>query len=144
MSYDPNKDPEYSYNRDDRDGTSEGSAPYDLRGYAINIPLYLLLSLFTCFLFDLYWNYKQMETCNDLLDRDKFSFWTWFLLCFITLGLYHFYYQYQMGAAIVEIQVRRGRPTTDSLPILSVIATLFGVGIVADCIHQLELNRIVE
>jgi hypothetical protein len=90
MSYDPNKDPEYSYN------------------------------------------------------RDEFRFWTWFLLCFITLGLYHFYYQYQMGAAIVEIQVRRGRPTTDSLPILSVIATLFGVGIVADCIHQLELNRIVE
>jgi hypothetical protein len=49
-----------------------------------------------------------------------------------------------MGAAIVEIQQNRGLPYVDGLPILSVIATLLGVGIVADCIHQLEINKIVE
>jgi len=133
MAYTPN-DP----SAPDRD-------PYGLdQEHSLNIVLYLLLSLLTCFLFDIYWNYRQMEACNDLLERDEFSFWLWLLLVIITFGLYHFYYQYQMGRAIVEIQQRMGRPTTDGLPILSVVATLLGAGVVADCIHQLEINRIVE
>jgi hypothetical protein len=117
---------------------------YQEREHALSIPLYLVLSLLTCFLFDLYWNYRQMEACNDLLGREEFRFWLWFFLCIITFGLYHFYYQYQMGSAIVEIQLRRGGPTTEGLPVLSVAATLFGFGVVADCIHQLEINRIVD
>lgn len=118
--------------------------PHDETEHRISIPLYLLLTLFTCFLFDIYWNYRQMEACNDLLGREEFRFWVWLLLVIITLGLYHFYYQYQMGRAIVEIQERRSLPVTEGLPVLSVIATLLGFGIVADCIHQLEINRIVD
>ncbi len=127
------------------------SDPHGHRGYddlheehAISIALYLILSLLTCFLFDIYWNYRQMEACNDLLGRDEFRFWRWLLLVFITFGIYHFFYQYQMGRAIVEIQDHRGGPTTDGLPVLSVVATLLGFGVVADCIHQLEINRLVE
>ncbi|MFT5442753.1 MAG: hypothetical protein ACI8W3_001797 [Myxococcota bacterium] len=129
MSYDPN-DPAMRYQQQDN--------------HALSIPLYLILSLLTCFLFDLYWNYRQMEACNELLGRDEFHFWQWLLLVVITFGLYHFYYQYQMGSAIVEIQDRKGLPITEGLPVLSVIATLFGFGLVADCIHQLEINRIVD
>ena len=33
-------------------------------------------------------------------------------------------------------------PVTEGLPILSLVAAILGVGIVADCIHQHELNRI--
>jgi heme/copper-type cytochrome/quinol oxidase subunit 1 len=112
--------------------------------HALSIPLYLLLTLLTCFLFDLYWNYRQMKACNDLLGREEFHFWLWVLFCVITFGLYHFYYQYQMGRAIVEIQERRGLQITEGLPVLSVAATLIGFGVVADCIHQLEINRIVD
>ena len=122
----------------------EGNFERDDARHHANVPLYLVLTLFTCLLFDLYWNYRQMEACNDLLGRDEFSFWLWLLLVLITFGLYHFYYQYQMGRAINEIQERRGLPVTEGLPILSVIATLLGVGIVADSIHQLEINRIVD
>lgn len=114
------------------------------REHAISIPLYLILSLLTCFLFDIYWNYRQMEACNDMLGRVEFRFWVWLLLVLVTFGLYHFYYQYQMGSAIVEIQERRDLPVTEGLPILSVVAALLGFGIVADCIHQLEINRIVD
>jgi hypothetical protein len=85
-----------------------------------------------------------MVACNELLGRREFSWLVWFLLCILTCGLYHFYYQYQMGAAIVEIQRNRDLPYIDGLPILSVIAALLGAGIVADCIHQLEINKIVE
>jgi len=129
MSFDPRTDPRRTYEE---------------RELALNIPLYLLLTLFTCFLFDLYWNYRQMQACNELLGREEFRWGVWLFFCIITFGLYHFYYQYQMGLAIVEIQHRRGTQVTEGLPILSVFATLLGVGVVADCIHQLEINRIVD
>ena len=116
---------------------------YDESRYAVSIPLYLVLTVVTAFLFNIYWNYRQMEACNDLLDRDEFSFLTWILLCLVTCGIYHFFYQYKMGAAINEIQERRDLPLTENLPVLSVLAAILGVGIVADCIHQFEINKIV-
>ena len=115
----------------------------DEQRHAVSIPLYLLLTIVTFFLFNFYWNYRQMEACNELLDRDEFSFATWLVLVILTCGIYHLFYQYKMGAAINEIQLDRGVPVTDGLPVLSVVAALLGVGIVADCIHQHEINRIV-
>ena len=56
--------------------------------------------------------------------------------------IYHLFYQYKMGVAINEIQYRTGFPITEGLPVLSVAAAVLGVGVVADCIHQYELNRI--
>ena len=136
MAYPPNGPPS-----PDRHGERH---PYGLdQEHSLNIVLYLLLSLLTCLLFDVYWNYRQMEACNDLLERDEFSFWLWLLLVLLTFGLYHLYYQYQMGAAIVEIQRNWGAAVTQDLPVLSVVAAVVGFGIVADCIHQHELNKLV-
>jgi hypothetical protein len=108
-----------------------------------SIPLYLILTILTAFLFNLYWNYRQMVACNELLGRREFGFLTWLLLTLLTCGLYHLFYQYKMGAAIVEIEHERGLPVSEGLPLLSVVAAILGVGIVADCIHQHEINRIV-
>ncbi|UCF93025.1 MAG: DUF4234 domain-containing protein [Desulfobacterales bacterium] len=111
-------------------------------GHHINIALYLILTLLTCGLFNLYWNYRQMEACNALLLRREFRFWLWLLLTVVTCGIYHIFYQYKMGAAIVEIQHSLNRPVFDKLPLLSVIVTLVGLSIVVDCIHQHEINKI--
>ena len=108
-----------------------------------NIPLYLILTILTFFLFNIYWNFRQMRSCNELLGRSEFSFLVWLLLSILTCGLYHLYYQYKMGAAINEIQHLRGMPVADGLPVLSIVAAILGVGIVADCIHQHEINKIV-
>ena len=108
-----------------------------------SIPLYLLLTILTFFLFNFYWNYRQMQACNDLLGRREFGFLSWLILIFITCGIYHFFYQYKMGLAINEIQDRSDLPITEGLPVLSVVAAILGFGIVADCIHQHEINRIV-
>ncbi len=110
--------------------------------YYANIPLYLILTVITFFLFNLYWNYRQMVSCNELLGRAEFSWPTWVLLSILTCGIYHLFYQYKMGAAINEIQDRLDLPVTDGLPVLSVVAAILGVGMVADCIHQYELNKI--
>jgi hypothetical protein len=110
--------------------------------HKVSIPLYLILTLVTFFIFNLYWNYRQMVACNEMLGRLEFSWWTWILLTILTCGIYHLFYQYKMGAAIHEIQHQRGLPVTDGLPVLGVVAAVFGVGVVADCIHQYEINKI--
>ncbi len=107
-----------------------------------NIAFHLILTLLTCFLFNLYWNYRQMVACNELLGRSEFSWLTWILLTILTCGIYHLFYQYKMGAAINEIQQQRGLPVAEGLPVLSVVSAVLGVGVVADCIHQYELNKI--
>ena len=110
----------------------------------INIPLYLILTILTCGIFNLYWNYRQMEACNAFLNRREFTFWIWLLLTILTCGIYHIFYQYKMGTAIVEIQHLLNRDLFDKLPILSVLVTIIGFSIVVDCIHQHELNKLVE
>ena len=122
---------------DRRHAAYEDRSPY----YA-SIPLYLILTLVTFFLFNLYWNYRQMLACNDMLGREEFSWPTWFLLSLLTCGIYHLFYQYKMGAAINEIQESFDMPVTEGLPLLSVIAAVAGIGILADCIHQYEINKI--
>ena len=117
-------------------------AYHDRSPYYASIPLYLILTLVTFFLFNLYWNYRQMLACNDLLDRDEFIWLRWVVLTLLTCGLYHLYYQYKMGAAINEIQYDRDLPVTEGLPVLSVVTAILGVGVVADCIHQHEINKI--
>ena len=112
--------------------------------YNLSIPLYLILTLITCGLFNLYWNYKQMEACNSLLKREDFKFIYWLLFSILTCGIYHIYYQYKMGAAIMEIQKNTNELIFDSLPIISCLATIFGMSIVVDCIHQHEINKIVS
>ena len=119
---------------------SFGSPPARSSHYA-SIPLYLLLTVVTFFLFNLYWNWRQMKSCNELLGRQEFSWGIWLLLSILTCGIYHLFYQYKMGAAINEMQHDYGLPVTEGLPLLSVIAAIVGVGIVADCIHQYELNK---
>ncbi len=109
-----------------------------------NIAIYLLLTLLTAGLFNLYWNYRQMRSCNELLGRREFGWLAWLLLSLITCGIYHLYYQFKMGGALNEIQRRFGAPVTDGLPVLSLVAAIFGVGVVADCIHQHEINKIAD
>lgn len=109
----------------------------------LNIPIHIILTILTCGLFNIYWNYKQMQACNDLLERDEFIFWKWCLLIIITCGIYHIFYQYKMGSSIVEIQDDKGMPAFTNLPILSVAISILALPFVVDCIHQHEINKIV-
>lgn len=109
-----------------------------------SIPIYLVATILTLGIFNLYWNWRQMQACNDMLRREEFAFVTWLLLSIITCGLYHLYYQYKMGSALVEIQRASDAAVFEELPVVSLLAAIFGVGVVADCIHQHEINKLVE
>ena len=112
--------------------------------YYLSIPLYLILTLLTCGIFNLYWNYLQMEACNGLLKRVEFRFGYWILFTLLTCGIYHIFYQYKMGAAIVEMQRNYNKAVFDALPVISVVVTVLGLSIVVDCIHQHEINKLAS
>lgn len=116
----------------------------DKKSFQANIALYLILTLLTCGVFNLYWNYKQMEACNTLIGKKEFSWALWFFASIVTCGLYHLYYQYKMGSVIVDIQNKYSLKIFESLPVVSIVATLLGFSIVTDMIHQHELNKICE
>lgn len=108
----------------------------------LSIPLYLIVTLLTCGLFNLYWNFRQMQACNELVGRSTFSWLAWFCFSLLTCGIYHLYYQYKMGSVIVEIQQKRGVPVSEALPVVSILLTFFGLSIAADVIHQHEINKL--
>ena len=101
----------------------------------------IILTIITCGIYNLFWNWHQMEACNELVEREAFSPVKVFLLSLITCGIYFIYYQYCMGGVIVEIQRRRSAPPYENLPIVSLFLSLFGMSIIVDAIHQHELNK---
>ena len=104
----------------------------------------VVLSLVTCGLWDIFWQYKQIQTVNLLAGEEVFSFWKWAVLSLITCGLYHFYHEYLMGRAIVQIQHRYELPPSESLPAVSIILAVISLGIITDALQQKELNFIIE
>lgn len=106
-----------------------------------NIAEGIILTLITCGIYNIFWNWHQMETCNDLVGRKEFNPGAVFLLSLVTCGLYFIYYQYCMGGVIVEIQRKRAVQAFENLPVLSLLLSLFGLSIIVDSIHQHELNK---
>ncbi|BAT70857.1 conserved hypothetical protein [Thermosulfidibacter takaii ABI70S6] len=104
----------------------------------------VVLSLITCGLWNVYWQYKQMRTMNHLLGERYFSFPKWLLFTLITCGLYHFYHEYVMGKKIADIQYEIGMNPSHSLPVLSVVLAVLSAGLITDAIQQHEINEIVS
>ncbi len=120
--------------------------PNSHKGEALKVDLVyaIIFTIITCGIYNLYWNYKQMKTCNFLLGRNEFSWAVWFFGSLLSCGLYHIYYQYQMGSAIMEIQEDKSKTVFEHLNIIGLFATICGGSIVVDIIHQLEINKILE
>ena len=106
-----------------------------------NIGVGILLTLITCNIYGLYWQYKQMQILNAWLESDQFSFWKWLFLGIITCGIYVVYEEYKMGEAINTIQHRNNFFVTSNLPIICLLLTLFGMGLVTTAIQQHHINK---
>ncbi len=104
----------------------------------------VILTLLTCGIWDLVWQYRQMRTVNILLGYEEFHFGKWLIFTLLTCGLYNLYHEYLMGRAIVRIQHKYGLPPSESLPAISLVLTLVSLGIITDAIQQKELNMIIN
>jgi hypothetical protein len=110
----------------------------------INIPLYLILCIFSFGLFYFYWQYRQMDQCNVLLGEDEHGLFKWFLLSLITFGLYHFYHEYKFSQDIIKLQEKYGLKVNGAeYPLICLVISFIGLFLVVDFIHQDELNRII-
>ena len=101
----------------------------------------LLLTVITCGLYGLYWQYKQMETLNAWLRRKDFSFGLWLLLSIITCGIFAMYYEYKMAKGINEIQEQNNLRVASDLPLICLILAIFQLVFVSLAIQQLEINK---
>ena len=101
-----------------------------------SIALDILLSLLTCGIYYIYWQYRQMEAINAMLKKPKYSFAAWAILTLITLGLYHIYHEYRKSQ---DIDQALGRSSSVE-PLVVILLTVFGLALVADAIQQSSIN----
>ncbi len=110
--------------------------------HRIEIAVGLILSIVTCGLYNIYWNYRQFLAMNALLGREEFKFVPWLLLSIVTCGLFHIYYEYKMGAELYSWLKSQGVEANPNLPIIGLVLSIFGLTIVADAVYQYELNKL--
>ena len=101
-----------------------------------NIPLDIILTLITCFLYNIYIQYKQCEAVNDMLKEYKYSFVQWLIFTILTCGLYHIYHEYRKSSDVAVIL----KKDPSSAGLIAVVLTAFGLSIVNDAIQQSEIN----
>ncbi len=115
--------------------------PYPRHEAVISIGVGIILTIITCGLYGLYWNYKQMEILNAWLGRREYDFVTWILLSIVTCGLFAVYYEYKMAKGINEIQGRNGLQVNSDLALLSVGLSVIGLAFVSIAIQQAGINN---
>lgn len=111
--------------------------------HRIDIATGIILSLVTCGLYNIYWNYRQFLAMNELLGREEYKFVPWILLTMVTCGLYHLYYQYKMGTDLYLWLKEHGREVNPNFGIIGLVLSCLGLTVVADAIYQHEFNKLV-
>lgn len=101
----------------------------------------LLLSILTCGIYMLFWQYAQIQTLNAWLGRREYDFWTYLLLSILTCGLFAIYYEYKMGEGINEIQERNGMHVSQNLSLICLLFSAFGMPMISLAIQQSDINR---
>ena len=116
--------------------------PYPESEGSRSIVIGILVTLVTCGIYGLYWQYKQMATLNAWLKRDEYSFWLWFLLSIITCGIFSIYYEYKMANGINKVQADNDLVFDSNLPITCVLLAIFGIGVASLAIQQHQIDRL--
>ncbi len=110
----------------------------------LDIAVGIILSIVTCGLYNIYWNYREFESMNALLGRQEYRFWYWAILSIITCGIFHIYYEYKMGSDLLRILKQKGHDANPNLPLIGLALSCFALTIVADAVYQHEINRLVD
>jgi hypothetical protein len=107
-----------------------------------SIALTIVLTLVTCGIYGLYWQYALTKEVAKLNNRPDFNGGIAVLLTLVTCGIYGLFWVYQLGQYIQQLQTTKGMPAKDN-SLMYVILSLFGLGIVAFAIAQNDLNELV-
>ena len=103
-----------------------------------SIPLCIILSIFTCGIYGIYWMIVLNDEINAASGQPGTPGVAVFLLTLITCNIYGLYWMYKMGG---RVEIINGGYSS-STGILYLVLSLFGLGIVSYALMQSELNRI--
>lgn len=108
----------------------------------ISIAAGIVLSIITCGLYNIYWNYRQFQAMNTLLGREEYKFWPWLLLSIVTCGIYHIYYEYKMGSDLYTWLKEQGKDPNPNLPVIGLVLACLGLTVISDAVYQNEFNKL--
>lgn len=110
-----------------------------------NIALCIILSIFTCGIYGIIWFISMTDDAVRLNDGIEFntSGGTAFLLTLITCGIYGYYWAYKMGKSLMIAGEKKNISISDN-SVLYLVLYIFGLGIVADCLIQSDLNKLIN
>jgi TRAP-type mannitol/chloroaromatic compound transport system permease small subunit len=97
----------------------------------------LILTLVTCGVYNLYWQYRQMLATNEMLNDERYRFLPWLAFTLLTCGIYHIYHEYRMSVDIAQVLGRDSK--NDGL--IAVLLSVFGLSFVVDAIQQSQINQ---
>jgi hypothetical protein len=109
----------------------------------VDIAAGIIFTVVSCGLYNIYWNYRQMEAMNALLGRREYDFGKWALLTLLSCGLYHIYYEYRMGTDLQTWLTQNNHPVNPNLAVMGLILSICGLTVITDAVYQHELNKLV-
>lgn len=108
-----------------------------------NIALCIVLSIITCGIYGIYWFITMTDDASRANDNPDFSGVKSFLFTIITCGIYAIYWYYKMGKELNEAGQKRNVAISDN-SVVYLILGIFGLGIIAYCLIQSDLNKLAE
>ncbi len=105
-----------------------------------SIPLYIILSLLTCGLFQIYWFVTLAGDIRTLREAPEPRGVFDYIIGLLTCGIYMLVCYYRYPKYIVEIQQKKGLEVND-ISVLSLIVGIF-FGLVSLALIQNEVNNI--
>ncbi|RZA12235.1 MAG: DUF4234 domain-containing protein [Proteobacteria bacterium] len=110
------------------------------RQFVRNIGLDIILTIFTCGIWNFFVQYRQMEAVNYFLGENRYHFVNWLIFCLLTCGLYHLYHEYRMSQDLQKID-----PSLSEIhmPLVHLLLTFFGLSIITDALQQSHINQML-
>ena len=106
------------------------------------IAVCIILSIFTCGIYGLYWMATITDDVNFMLDERDTSGGTVVLLTIITCGIYGYYWAYKLGEKITRLKMKQGSDYVNTnSSILYLILQIFALSIVVYALAQSEINN---
>jgi len=112
----------------------------------------LVLAIFTCGFYLIYWYYKMYEELESLAGDTPTgnSFWLDFILNIVTCGIFGIWVDYKISLQLNELQAQRGVPgamdSTTLAVVLDIAAYITGMftNFITSAVQQDQLNKLMR
>ena len=111
------------------------------KDYSLSIVLLIVLSIVTFGIYVFIWIYRVSEFLGKTLGREQFSPGVEVVLC-LFVPFYIIYWVYKQSKGIDEAHRMRGNFNNTDLSVISLLLTIFSLGIVAYALMQDQINKL--